>query len=44
MFEVAGRAAGIAHEGGEFCDEGTQAVRRRALFGEVGVDFLERGR
>jgi len=44
MCEVAGRAAGIAHEGGEFCDEGTQAVRRRALFGEVGVDFLERGR
>jgi hypothetical protein len=42
MFEVAGRAAGIAHEGGEFGDESTQTVCWRAIFDNVGVDFLER--
>jgi hypothetical protein len=41
MLKVPGRAAGIAHEGGEFGDEGTQTVCRRAVFGDVGMDFLK---
>ena len=44
MFECAGCAAGVAHEGSEFGDEGPQTMRRRTVVGRVGVDFLERGR
>jgi hypothetical protein len=33
---------GVAHEGGEFGDEGTETVRRDTVFGDVRVDFLER--
>jgi hypothetical protein len=44
MFEVAGRAAGVAHEGGEFGDEGTETMCRRAIFGDMRVDLVERGR
>ncbi len=37
------RTAGIAYEGGEFGDEGTQTMHRRAVCGEVRMDLLERG-
>ena len=42
MFQSAGSSAGVAHEGGQFSDEGTQTVRWRALLGDVGVDFHKR--
>jgi hypothetical protein len=43
MIGGARRAAGVAHAGGEFGDEGTQTVNGRSVFGEVRVDFLKRG-
>jgi hypothetical protein len=44
MIDGTRRSAGVTHEGGEFGDEGTQAVSGRSVFGEVRVDFLKRGR
>jgi hypothetical protein len=44
MIGGARRSAGVAHEGGEFGDEGTQTVSGRSVFSEVRVDFLKRGR
>ncbi len=43
MFGVAGRAASVAHEGGEFGQERSRTVNRGTVKIEVGMDLLERG-